>query len=44
MKKKVLLVLFLLLSLVSVFVGAATLVPYKTADGTNLKYRGTQQM
>lgn len=43
MKKKVLLVLFLLLSLVSVFVGAATLVPYETADGTNLKYRGTQQ-
>lgn len=42
MKKKLFVVIFLLVSLVSVFVGASTLVPYKNASGNLLKYRNTQ--
>jgi len=42
MKKRLLLLVFLLLFLVNVLVTAAViLVPYKKSDGTTLKYRGT---
>lgn len=41
MKKRFLVLLVLLFSLVSVFVSAVNFVPYKTASGANVKYRGT---
>lgn len=41
MKKKLLVLFFLLLSSVSVFVGAIDYVPYKTSGGINVKYRNT---
>lgn len=43
MKKRFLVLIFLLLSLVSVFASATTLVPYKKSDGTTLKHRGSTE-